>query len=43
MIMMSAGLSRHQLNMESVAFLGKPFDLEVLLRVIVDIIGPADP
>ena len=42
-VLMSAGLSLHELKTTSVAFLGKPFELEVLLRVIGDIIGPADP
>lgn len=42
-IMMSAGVSRHQLKEASGAFLGKPFELEVLLQVIHDTIGPADP
>ena len=40
-VMMSAGLSQHEMKMESVAFLGKPFELEHLLQLIGDTIGPA--
>ena len=42
-VMMSEGLARHQLNEASVAFLGKPFELEVLLHIVHDTIGPAAP
>lgn len=40
-VMMSAGLSQHEMKMESVAFLGKPFELEHLLQLVEDTIGPA--
>ena len=40
-VMMSAGLSQREVKTESVAFLGKPFELEHLLEVIEDTIGPA--
>ena len=40
-VMMSAGLSQREVKTESVAFLGKPFELEHLLQLVEDTIGPA--
>ena len=40
-VMMSAALSQHEMTIESVAFLSKPFELEHLLEIIEDSIGPA--
>ena len=39
-VVMSAGLSQHEMTIESAAFLGKPFELEHLLQLIEDTIGP---
>ena len=41
-VMMSAGVDRQQVRELATTFLAKPFDLEDLLRTVVDTIGPGD-
>lgn len=42
-VMMSAALGSGDLGEEIAGFLPKPFDLEQLLEVVVDLVGPPGP